>query len=203
VCIDHGETHTPKVLSASETAARASKCRGPRLRLMNAPAPPLSPARAGTTSSHRYSSPLRTAQPRACGDNVVVDRPAARRCGSAPRVRGQLRARAYRFATARLSPARAGTTNAAPSCSVVVTAQPRACGDNHLPARVIASDSGSAPRVRGQRSCVTDQRHRDVTAAHDGRIAPAVRALLCRRRSFVGCGRHIGRRQVERIAVRA
>ena len=74
----------------------------------------------------------------------------ARQAGSSPRVRGK-RGRVCRFVcSSRLIPARAGKTASSSPMVTIRRAHPRACGENRVPAGIVAGHPGSSPRVRGK-----------------------------------------------------
>ena len=110
------------------------------------------PARAGTTGLCPCVLTSATVHPRACGDNGHRSLGSLRRYGSPPRVRGQRWRPVAGGPGRRFTPARAGTTHRQYHPTPLPTVHPRACGDNHLVAAGAKFDSGSPPRVRGQRN---------------------------------------------------
>ena len=118
----------------------------------------------------------RTAHPRACGENAEVDNPASRMCGSSPRVRGKRVDIVESAADFGLIPARAGKTSPCARLSSIVTAHPRACGEN--PHAEVASilPLGSSPRVRGKLAPhVGAEGHEGLIPARAGKTSPCAR----------------------------
>ena len=90
----------------------------------------LIPARAGKTMPGSDCCPIRSAHPRACGENIGVPSWVWAVAGSSPRVRGKPRAWCADYLVPRLIPARAGKTSRRVCVGVVPRAHPRACGEN-------------------------------------------------------------------------
>ena len=108
-----------------------------------------SPARAGNGTRIGAPQCASAVQPRACGERCAKNARGRCWCGSAPRVRGTVRARLTQPEVFRFSPARAGNGRPAARAGGITTVQPRACGER-LGAAIAASIfAGSAPRVRG------------------------------------------------------
>ena len=110
----------------------------------------LIPARAGKTDMVVPFSVVGWAHPRACGENSCSRARAPSKVGSSPRVRGKPTSPPQLPYHLGLIPARAGKTNIVGISGCRCTAHPRACGENHLAARVRVPDCGSSPRVRGK-----------------------------------------------------
>ncbi|EFL93059.1 hypothetical protein HMPREF0574_1660 [Mobiluncus curtisii subsp. curtisii ATCC 35241] len=92
----------------------------------------LIPASAGTTFPLAAIVGVMGAHPRECGDHSLLPDPAAKSCGSSPRVRGPLAGSLSIAVSSRLIPAGAGTTSTVLISGLVRPAHPRRCGD-HLP----------------------------------------------------------------------
>ena len=92
----------------------------------------LIPAGAGKTKAPSHRTPLSTAHPRRCGENMVMPLFTCLLVGSSPQVRGKRRVRSGARGRGRLIPAGAGKTRCTspkPRCS---KAHPRRCGENRL-----------------------------------------------------------------------
>ncbi len=108
-----------------------------------------SPARAGnraTAATRRHPAPV---QPRACGEQGLVEWPCPVWSGSAPRVRGTGQDHPRRHARHRFSPARAGNRWNRRGLWRCRSVQPRACGEQGGHRVALCVKVGSAPRVRG------------------------------------------------------
>ena len=89
--------------------------------------------------------------------------------GSPPRLRGQQRDQHNSKSDPRITPALAGTTMLFLYRVVLVGDHPRACGDNTSKSLNLASESGSPPRLRGQRwTRITDVENWGITPALAG-----------------------------------
>ena len=92
------------------------------------------------------------AHPRACGENLIIPDTHATYNGSSPRMRGKrVLVDAHARATG-LIPAHAGKTAYSRSGSMMMTAHPRACGENGKNALLEMRELGSSPRMRGKLS---------------------------------------------------
>ena len=111
----------------------------------------LIPAHAGKTPSHTQRPRIRSAHPRACGENAFLYRGTCHRLGSSPRMRGKHSLGVDVRMARGLIPAHAGKTSRFSAYPTNPAAHPRACGENRprLKARTIAP--GSSPRMRGKR----------------------------------------------------
>ena len=110
----------------------------------------LIPALAGKTPSGK---PLRNnprAHPRAGGENESVDLPYAHGLGSSPRWRGKLERQTTILPQLRLIPALAGKTSLPAFTVFVISAHPRAGGENEKIVNNITRRFGSSPRWRGK-----------------------------------------------------
>ena len=110
----------------------------------------LIPARAGKTNIARDGWGDCGAHPRAGGEN-----PCHAYCflpieGSSPRGRGKPTRRAREGPQVRLIPARAGKTCSSRAVAALMTAHPRAGGENQRHSRHTRRDAGSSPRGRGK-----------------------------------------------------
>ena len=84
-----------------------------------------------------------------CGEQVEADADWLNESGSAPRVRGTVRAPAPRETTPRFSPACAGNRRRYRPVGRWCAVQPRVCGEQDAPPALAPGGAGSAPRVRG------------------------------------------------------
>ena len=90
--------------------------------------------------------------------------------GSSPRVRGKLHENAWFPVVVGLIPARAGKTSTITVSRAVVTAHPRACGENPDGGKYTAGQTGSSPRVRGKPGAlVLDEGLRGLIPARAGK----------------------------------
>ena len=90
----------------------------------------LIPARAGKTRSPVAVAKSLAAHPRACGENATLAPIFSLMSGSSPRVRGKPLDKFVHFGNAGLIPARAGKTCPLVGGIFIVSAHPRACGEN-------------------------------------------------------------------------
>ena len=118
-------------------------------RLCPRPLPGIIPARAG---SRGCVSRLRTDNrnhPRACGEQVVMQKHDHGEEGSSPRVRGAV----IRFNSLAqqlgIIPARAGSSSMCSGPTARPRDHPRACGEQLCNTSLMARSAGSSPRVRG------------------------------------------------------
>ncbi len=127
VCGEHYETPTEDC----SVAGSAPRMRGTH---EAGAGPPLdgrfSPAYAGNTPDHRRPDRPRTVQPRVCGEHLGRLGKDWRKVGSAPRMRGTLRADLDRPADDRFSPAYAGNTRSSAPGGSDGAVQPRVCGEH-------------------------------------------------------------------------
>ena len=110
------------------------------------------PTRVGTTQRRGEPHPFLTVHPHACGDNYDLYGPALVRIGSPPRVWGQRLMGRRCSLPPRFTPTRVGTTRIRDSGLMTCSVHPHACGDNVRARCSNAVESGSPPRVWGQRS---------------------------------------------------
>ena len=110
----------------------------------------LIPARAGETYARCGRRPLRSAHPRAGGENNKPCNIWAALKGSSPRGRGKRRHNQRRACFAGLIPARAGKTYTGAVPALRSGAHPRAGGENEDFLRAGSSPHGSSPRGRGK-----------------------------------------------------
>ena len=108
------------------------------------------PARAGQTNRPPRIILNSADHPRACGANYLDNPWDMFKIGSSPRVRGKPRRRSSSPPLRRITPARAGQTSTADTCTWEVSDHPRACGANMTPFRPFTVTEGSSPRVRGK-----------------------------------------------------
>ena len=125
-----------------------------------------SPACAGNGGTRFFYWPIRSVQPRVCGERSVTGSLSSSSSGSAPRVRGTESAHRPDCRLARFSPACAG--NGSPRTPLLrsTAVQPRVCGERRTARSDHPAWGGSAPRVRGT---VSERRSRIVT----DRFSPA------------------------------
>ena len=90
----------------------------------------LIPAHAGKTVSLMRAAISKPAHPRACGENSKPAFIRVCRLGSSPRMRGKPVLIALRIGGFRLIPAHAGKTKQVTKRAQLLTAHPRACGEN-------------------------------------------------------------------------
>ena len=147
-CGENGKTFTVAVL----VVGSSPRVRGKHPRSGNPPwASRLIPACAGKTRSNSTCGPVTRAHPRVCGENGVPPLRIVWNRGSSPRVRGKPTPEGHYGAPGGLIPARAGKTRSRLPVRLLVAAHPRACGENRVPAGIVAGHPGSSPRVRGKR----------------------------------------------------
>ncbi len=109
----------------------------------------LIPAHAGSTWVKNTWNAGVEAHPRACGEHPRSLRFSHLRPGSSPRMRGAPAAIVGTSQVIGLIPAHAGSTLRPQAFSLQVWAHPRACGEHHAGASVVAGGEGSSPRMRG------------------------------------------------------
>ena len=108
------------------------------------------PARAGKTPGSSKARQSSRAHPRAGGENQPNESYEASVTGSSPRGRGKRQQNRDAQATARLIPARAGKTGLGAALSDLISAHPRAGGENDASAFTPGHALGSSPRGRGK-----------------------------------------------------
>ncbi len=95
---------------------------------------------------------MRSAHPRACGENTARRASSAAFSGSSPRMRGKRSRRKQSPRRNRLIPAHAGKTLPRPPIRDRHQAHPRACGENKTGPGSVWQRPGSSPRMRGKLS---------------------------------------------------
>ena len=128
------------------------------------------PTRVGTTLSTKWDYNFASVHPHACGDNAMREIASQGRCGSPPRVWGQLSryqndlraggspprvwgqpsSRVRTHVYLRFTPTRVGTTSAYADTRRRIAVHPHACGDNANNIPQQTQPDGSPPRVWGQ-----------------------------------------------------
>ena len=111
-------------------------------------------ARAGKTSGAAPRNHRGTAHPGVCGENSTIVGMASAKPGSSPRVRGKLAVGQPPLVRLRLIPARARKTGSGTCSMGILTAHPRACGENPAQCARLVMRRGSSPRVRGKPGAV-------------------------------------------------
>ena len=130
----------------------------------------LIPAHAGKTLSRAALYMASKAHPRACGENMPARPRAWCLRGSSPRMRGKLTGATDDGVSAGLIPAHAGKTAYSRSGSMMMTAHPRACGENLLASGKRRTFRGSSPRMRGKRLWYRRKHRRNgLIPAHAGK----------------------------------
>ena len=112
--------------------------------------PRLIPARAGKTPTPWTSPTWPPAHPRAGGENARASAAAKEYAGSSPRGRGKPSVLVSSPMMCRLIPARAGKTGDREHTLSLLTAHPRAGGENPKTRSETLPDPGSSPRGRGK-----------------------------------------------------
>ncbi len=109
----------------------------------------LIPARAGNTNSIPRVCYAATAHPRSRGEHGKGLRSGHNKSGSSPLARGTRNQGVAKGISARLIPARAGNTRAAPGALMPAAAPPRSRGEHFFTAFSKARRAGSSPLARG------------------------------------------------------
>ena len=152
----------------------------------------LIPARAGKTNRTAHGSRARRAHPRACGENGVVLTGPPAQAGSSPRVRGKPRRLPLHHVSCGLIPARAGKTVCRSVISCLLSAHPRACGENSIEETTGALAAGSSPRVRGKHLQVDAHRRvRRLIPARAGKTVSPWRSPRTRKAHPRACGENL------------
>ena len=150
------------------------------------------PADAGSTRQYQTPTGARKDHPRGCGEHHALERRAASRIGSSPRMRGALLLGPEHLRFRRIIPADAGSTRLPITGPTGSGDHPRGCGEHDHGDRVPFRLPGSSPRMRGALP------HLD--AGHViGRIIPADAGstvtgppgTICCPDHPRGCGEHI------------
>ena len=90
----------------------------------------ITPAHAGKTLRAKGKVATLADHPRACGENLALDRQRKRRYGSPPRMRGKPTHKHTPDKPRRITPAHAGKTSNGKACGQEKADHPRACGEN-------------------------------------------------------------------------
>ena len=136
------------------------KCPGPggssprvrgtgKLSELSSRAPRFIPACAGNSTSSVRETYTDAVHPRVCGEQILVDAIFHSARGSSPRVRGTGRRYSTIRPSVRFIPACAGNSNGGGQDNHGNAVHPRVCGEQIFLAVVLASLTGSSPRVRG------------------------------------------------------
>ena len=133
---------------------------------LNSPAPRITPAGAGKTSSSGLLRAVCWDHPRRCGENIPNTKEKRHEIGSPPQVRGKLRDIRQQGFVLGITPAGAGKTQPYVHCLSSNRDHPRRCGENSLLRAVECFIKGSPPQVRGKL-------HRNVVIICGRRITPA------------------------------
>ena len=195
-CGENPETNGPiKLFWGSSPRMRGKLGRGLRRRRLLR----LIPAHAGKTSLLPTRRTNRRAHPRACGENAVADFLNIERMGSSPRMRGKLSRRAFNALGCRLIPAHAGKTTCRTSPPRLLTAHPRACGENETAKSKTARGVGSSPRMRGKPQAIASTMSSPrLIPAHAGKTAKSNSAAGTNRAHPRACGENLPHRFTSR-----
>ena len=155
----------------------------------------ITPAHAGKTWRRFSRGSTTTDHPRACGENLFVEKPLEEGIGSPPRMRGKQRLGLRSVQERRITPAHAGKTVIFYGDTETVTDHPRACGENVTEVGKVVWDVGSPPRMRGKLSGQekVDFRPR-ITPAHAGKTRRQRPPLPSRTDHPRACGENNGAR---------
>ena len=107
------------------------------------------PAPAGNSLSIGSRSTLPSVHPRACGEQMVIQRFGSPPTGSSPRLRGTVDSHGLELGRHRFIPAPAGNSNKARFSVSRETVHPRACGEQLHDDVTTEVTAGSSPRLRG------------------------------------------------------
>ena len=108
------------------------------------------PAHAGQTVANQETGEINPDHPRACGANGEFLSDTRVKCGSSPRMRGNLSRRPRLAYPARIIPAHAGQTRRCVVTQDFSADHPRACGANIQSSGTEKKERGSSPRMRGK-----------------------------------------------------
>ena len=142
-----GATSKPRSISVSSPHGRGK----PRNRLRRPWCVRFIPARAGKTTTKKRSTPIKTAHPRAGGENSSAAHRNAVHVGSSPRGRGKRASAKVTTSLSRLIPARAGKTRSRVLRMLRGWAHPRAGGEDDSLPGCTSGWEGSSPRGRGKK----------------------------------------------------
>ena len=107
------------------------------------------PAYAGNTRLPCSYRRLEWDHPRVCGEHTAVGDAVISAKGSSPRMRGTHHGITVRGAEPGIIPAYAGNTGGTRANGWIARDHPRVCGEHPPPMMMIATLSGSSPRMRG------------------------------------------------------
>ena len=133
---------------------------------LNSPAPRITPAGAGKTSSSGLLRAVCWDHPRRCGENIPNTKEKRHEIGSPPQVRGKLRDIRQQGFVLGITPAGAGKTQPYVHCLSSNRDHPRRCGENIIETQCKSFALGSPPQVRGKLWW-------GVRKAYKARITPA------------------------------
>ena len=118
------------------------------------------PARAGNARARRRRFNSHPVHPRACGERSMRYLQQLAASGSSPRVRGTIHNRINHVLRYRFIPARAGNALIRPTGAVGHSVHPRACGERHGFALIVARGHRFIPaRAGNARAPVSSARH--------------------------------------------
>ena len=130
------------------------------------------PAHAGNSRRYGVRGRFRPVHPRACGEQLSMEKMPPRAAGSSPRMRGTVRASRRQSRTGRFIPAHAGNSAAPHGVHAAHSVHPRACGEQGSSSSTSSHGSGSSPRMRGtDRRYGVRRRFRRFIPAHAGNRA--------------------------------
>ena len=107
------------------------------------------PAYAGSTVLLRRHITAPTDHPRVCGEHDLADDMGWAFPGSSPRMRGARRYGRGARPRARIIPAYAGSTPSRRAIWALTQDHPRVCGEHSAMERLVSTETGSSPRMRG------------------------------------------------------
>ncbi len=107
------------------------------------------PAHAGNRRSGTDRGCYCSVHPRACGEQFSSASRTMPVVGSSPRMRGTAHRRRHHGNAVRFIPAHAGNSHRCRSSSNPFPVHPRACGEQYPRRRMMSTDDGSSPRMRG------------------------------------------------------
>ena len=136
----------------------------------------ITPACAGKSPQRAHCSPVPWDHPCVCGEKIEMPYELLLKEGSPPRMRGKGSRQLHSSAAVRITPARAGKSQARKAAAAVRRDHPRVCGEKPFEFNNYAKFLGSPPRMRGKapsRYAVFPQH--GITPAYAGKRPPAAR----------------------------
>ena len=151
------------------------------------------PADAGSTPGLQGGDGFGQDHPRGCGEHPRVTLVGMTAGGSSPRMRGAPIELGIHFASVRIIPADAGSTDRRITILLQTKDHPRGCGEHGLAWRVLDAQYGSSLRMRGALSILKIlRRNRRIIPADAGSTISVPLSIFGKKDHPRGCGEHHG-----------